>query len=342
MAIKARSFGGIAFLASILLLAAAIHADEVIFKNGDHLTGKIQTFDGSKLTLESPMAGTISIDMKNVRTFSSDGPIHVVLTDGSDIHQRVLAGPEGEISIGQGQAIAAQNIPLDRIKAVNPPPEHWSGNIVVGGLISRGNTNADSLNASAHLVRRGEKDRLTFDAGYIYARQHVIGQGTHETQNNWFVEGKYDYFFTPRFYGYGDARVERDLIADISLRLTPGAGVGYQWVDKPNLGFNTEVGASWLYRDYVHDGSNDSVAARAAYHLTAKLNDQVSVFHNFEYFPGLDRIDNYFFDTDAGIRASITKQMFTEFKIEYRYDARPAPGRGPNDLRYILGVGWNF
>ena len=118
--------------------------------------------------------------------------------------------------------------------------------------------------------------------------------------------------------------------------------MGYQWVDKPRLSFNTEAGAAWLYRSYTHDGSNDNVSLRLAYHLAGKLNDKVGLFHDFEYFPALDRIDNYYFNTDAGIRASITEQMFTQFKIEYRYDAQPAPGRGPSDLRYILGVGWNF
>ena len=68
----------------------------------------------------------------------------------------------------------------------------------------------------------------------------------------------------------------------------------------------------------------------------------MKVFHDFEYLPGLDSINNYFFDTDAGIRADITEKMFTEFKVQYQYDSRPAPGRGSNDIRYILGVGWSF
>src|SRR5690348_14031823 len=278
-------------LVTILSATSVLHADEVVFNNGDHLTGKIVTYDGEKLTIDTPMAGKISVDWKNIRTFSSDQPINVVLSDGTIIHQKVVAAEgDRQIAIGPDASIAPQNIPLSRIKKINPPPEKWAGNVVVGGLIARGNTDTDSLNASAHFVRRGEKDRLTFDAGYIYGREKVDGLGKHETENNWFIEGKYDYFFTPRFYGYGDARVERDIIAGVSLRLTPGAGIGYQWIEKPRLSFNTEAGAAWLYRAYSHDGSNDSASLRLAYHLTGKLNDKVGFFHNFEYFPALDRI----------------------------------------------------
>jgi hypothetical protein len=38
----------------------------------------------------------------------------------------------------------------------------------------------------------------------------------------------------------------------------------------------------------------------------------------------------------------MTARMFTQFKIEWKYDAEPAPGAEKNDLRYILGVGWQF
>jgi len=34
--------------------------------------------------------------------------------------------------------------------------------------------------------------------------------------------------------------------------------------------------------------------------------------------------------------------MFTEFKIREEYDSQPAPGRGHNDTRFILGVGWQL
>jgi hypothetical protein len=38
---------------------------------------------------------------------------------------------------------------------------------------------------------------------------------------------KYDHFFTRKFYGYIGTKVERDGVAELELRLTPGAGVGY-------------------------------------------------------------------------------------------------------------------
>ena len=330
-------------LVIVLVCGGSAAADEILFKNGDRLTGKIDSMDGTKLVVDSTPAGKVSVDLKDVSTFSTDEPVVLKLADGTVSRQRVGTGPAGQITVVPVGGGAPRTVPVTDVKSVSPPGAHWSGTVTVGGLLARGNTDTDSFNASAHFVRRGEQDRLTLDGGYIFGREHIRGShGKHETADDLFGEAKYDYFFTDRLYGYADLRAEHDTIAGIDLRLVPGVGIGYQWVESPTFSFNTEAGVSFLHRSYSHDGSDDALSARLAYHLTAKLNDKVGVFHDFEYFPGLNRIDNYFIDTDAGIRASITEKMFTEFKIDYRYDSKPAPGRGPSDLRYILGVGWNF
>ena len=44
----------------------------------------------------------------------------------------------------------------------------------------------------------------------------------------------------------------------------------------------------------------------------------------------------------SGIRADLTESFFTEFKVEWKYDPTPADDASRSDLRYILGVGWNF
>lgn len=331
--------------AILLLLTASVarvYGDEIQFKNGDRLTGTVESIDGSKLTIDSKVGGKVAADIKDIKTFSTDHPIMVKLADGTVARQAVAPGPDGQVLVTPEGTAAPRAVDISQIKQINPPGAHWSGNVVVGGLLARGNTDSDTVNASVHLQRRGEQDRFTFDGGYIFGRERVPGHGKHETANDLFGEAKYDYFLTEKLYAYGDVRAEHDTIAGLDLRLVPGVGAGYQWVDQPSLGFNTEAGVSYIHREFARDGSDDSVAARLAYHLTWKVNDKVGVFHNFEYFPGLDRIGNYFFTTDAGVRASLTEKMFTEFKVQYTYDSMPSPGHGPNDLRYILGVGWNF
>jgi putative salt-induced outer membrane protein YdiY len=327
-------------LHSLVLLAPALRADEVLMKNGDRLSGKI-AFDGSKLTIQTKSEGKVSVDLKDVKTFSSDGPADIVLSDGQKIRGRIDSGANGNVTlVPSGGPI--QVTPFARLHAINPPPVRWTGNVLVGGLLARGNTDSDSLNASGDLSHKTESDEISFHGQYLFSRQRVPGDGKHETVDDLLGRAKYQYTFAPKWYAYAGVEAEHDVIAGLDLRLAPSVGAGFQWADKPAFSFSTEAGAGYLYRQYAHDGEMGSPDARLAYHLKAKFNDKVSVFHNLEYLPGLDEINNYFLNTDVGIRTDLAAKMYAEFKIEYRYDSKPAPAHGPNDIRYILGVGVSF
>lgn len=326
-----------ASLALTALCNAAL-ADEVRLKNGDRLTGKVVEASGGKLKMTTAAAGDVAIDLKEVETFSTDEPVEIRTKDGTIRRERIAASETaGNVSAG------GADVPLDGIKTLSTKGPRWTGAVVAGGLITRGNSNTDSLNLSIDASRRGDDDRISANAGYIYSRQADPDTGDKSTTaDNWFAAGKYDYFFTEKFYGYAGVRVEHDTIAELDLRLTPTVGVGYQWVERPDFNFATEAGLAYVYEEYATGGSDEHVAARLAYHVDLKFNEQVSLLHNLEYLPSLEDIEDFNLNTDAGVRASLTKTMFAQFKVEWRYDASPAPGAGKNDLRYVLGVGWTF
>ncbi len=99
---------------------------------------------------------------------------------------------------------------------------------------------------------------------------------------------------------------------------------------------------SWVYENYTNAGSDDHFAARLAYHVDKKFNDKVSLFHNLEFLPSVENVSDFNVNADAGVRATLSGRMFTEFKFEWRHDETPAPGASSDDLRYLLGVGWTF
>jgi putative salt-induced outer membrane protein YdiY len=329
---------------AVALLCAGVapalaFGDEVRLRNGDRLTGKVAEASGGKLKVTGTKAGDVTVDLKDVETFTTDGPVELRLKDGTILRQRVRASDSaGTVTAEDGGAVE-----LARVKSISTRGAHWTGAVVAGGLITRGNTNTDSLNLSIEATRRGADDRISASAGYIFSRQaDPDGPGKNTTADNWFAAGKYDYFFSEKFYGFASLRAEHDTIAGLDLRLTPSVGVGYQWLERPDMNFNTEAGLAWVYEDYAVGDSEEHVAARLAYHFDKKFNDQVSFVHNLEYLPSLEDVSDYNLNADAGVRASLTKAMFAQFKVEWRYDATPAPGAHDNDLRYILGVGWTF
>ena len=73
-------------------------ADVVALKNGDRVTGVIESLAEGKLHMKSDTMGEIAIDLANVMTFSTDEPIELVFKDGTVIHQKVAAAQEGTVA----------------------------------------------------------------------------------------------------------------------------------------------------------------------------------------------------------------------------------------------------
>lgn len=334
-------------ISAALVLASAgavstLHADEVLFKNGDRISGTIVSADEGELVLKSDVAGKITIKMTDVATFSTTGPVTLQLQDNTQLNQPVTTGESGQVNLQQG-TVQAQPVAMDNIKRINPEAPNWKGSITVGGMLERGNSRTDSLNVDINAVRRSENDRITLGAGYRFGRQREPGTGDIETStDNWFMGGKYDYFLDKKWYVYASTRVERDRIAGLDLRMTPGGGVGYQWIETKQTSFSTEAGLAWLYEDYRGADSTSAIAARLAYSLSHQLNDKVALFHDVEFFPSLEDIHDYLILADAGVRADLTETMFSEFKFQLKHDSSPAPGASRSDLRYVVGIGWRF
>jgi putative salt-induced outer membrane protein YdiY len=327
-----------------MLLAGIAHADVVVFKNGDRITGTIVSADGGKLVVKSADAGQVTIDLKDVQSFSSDAPIEIKLKDGTILKAtKVDVGDAGKINVTP-QTLAPQVVPIDQIDKINPPPVAWTGAVVANGLITRGNTQSDSLGFSMDLSRKTDLDKIAFDGAYLFTRTTVKGEPPSTSQDNWFGDAQYDLNITPKFYGYADTRVEKDRINNLDLRLTPGVGVGYNWVESPGLNFSTEAGGTWVYEKFTNVSSpRQDVSVRLSYHIDKSFDaGKVKLFNDVTYLPSVQNSGNYLIIADAGARADLTDKMFTELQILYDFDSNPAPGAVNTNLKYLLGVGWSF
>ena len=317
-------------------------ADEIEFKNGDVLRGKVVKSDGTKLTFKSDNAGEVTVDTSAIKTLSTDEPIKLKLNDGTILNQRAQASEDDGTFTTEAGTLPEQTISLGDVSWINFS-EKWTGNAFFGAILTRGNSDTESVDVRASATRRTEIDRMLVEGNYFYSRQKNPATGDKTTSaDNWSVLGKYDYFFTEKLYGYASLRAERDRIALLDLRLTPSVGVGYQWFERPDFELKTEAGLAYVYEDFSTGDSNEYVAARLAYGVKKKLNDRVSVFHNLEYLPSLEDPSEFNVNADAGLRANLTKRMYSELKVEWKYDSDPAPGAVKNDTRYIVGVGVEF
>jgi putative salt-induced outer membrane protein len=267
------------------------------------------------------------------------------MNDGTVLNQKIDAGSEGNFKNTAGAAILPQEIAINRIDKINPPPVVWTGSVAINGTYNQGNTDSEGLGVSIGAIRRSDTDRIHLEGQYQYAQQKVNGI-TSTTADNWFISGGYDYFFTKRFYGTVGVRVEKDRINFLDVRVTPSGGLGYQWIEQPDMHLSTEAGIAWVYEKYTNvPSNNENVSVRLAYHVDKSFDDnKFSVFSDTTFLPSVqnDIGKRFVLLFDAGARVNLTKRMFSELKMEWDMDSNPAPGAHKSDFKYILGVGITF
>ncbi|HXZ85462.1 MAG TPA: hypothetical protein VEI82_08230, partial [Myxococcota bacterium] len=137
-----------------LWLALGARADEIQFSNGDKLTGKIVKLADGKLGFDSKVAGTISVNWTDVSTLSSDDPVTVQLVGGAVVVDKLVAAAPGTVRTAGSDKLVAQEIALANAEKLNPEPVHWTGTLVAGADIERGNTVKTGANVALDAVRR--------------------------------------------------------------------------------------------------------------------------------------------------------------------------------------------
>lgn len=336
----------LAFLPMFILVLSPVgptRGDEVLFLNGDRLSGKILKATGGKLTIKTDGAGDVVVDMSKVKTFSTDAPVEVGVKSQAPVSADVGAGPDRYVETAPAPGAPPEPVAIADISAINSPPA-WTGSLSLNGLLTTGNSDTEQLGFRGSLSKRWPSDRLTFAAEYSYGRQEDPRTREKSTTIDYAMAlAKYDHFFTKKFYGYLGTKAERDKVAELELRLAPGAGVGYQWFERPTFNLSTEAGLAWVYENYHRTGSSEFFGPRLAYSVDWIPVQPLTLFHKLEYIPSFQDLGgDYLLNIDAGARLAVWKGLFAELRYEFRFDSTPASGRQRTDQRYILGAGWAF
>ena len=339
-------------LACLFLCCAGVsssaYADQVYLKNGDRLTGKIVSLTDGKMVLNSDVAGQVTIDLKTIQTFSSDSPVEIHLKNGTVLHQPVAAAEPNGFTLRAAEPLQPQRFELANVASINPPPApkaKWTGSVSGAVGLTTGNTKTNSASGSASLAQRTERDRTTINADLARSHQTNRDTGVGRTTEDWWrLGGEYDYFFTTKFFGFGNGRYEKDAIALVNRRVMVGGGAGYQWIEDAKTSFSTNLGLASLFTKYDNvPESNNQLSAQAGYNFSRQLWKNTKFMNDLTWFPSLSNpSSDYFLTSTAELRANLNKMMFANFKVIFNYDAQPAPDRGNTDIKYLLGIGLSF
>ncbi|MCA8961573.1 MAG: DUF481 domain-containing protein [Planctomycetes bacterium] len=321
--------------------------DIVTLRDGSRLHGRIVRVVDGTLVFESEAARKTTLELRFDRVTSIESPTsrRVVLADGTVLVGTISSvGAEG-VAV-EGETVRSVGIPLERIVAIDPPPKKaltHKGLVTWTGRVTDGNTRTKSTTAHGEYRARTETSRLSADGDWTYAED----EGELSARN---ADGslKYDVFLSQRSFVYANALFEGDDFADLNLRTTLGAGLGYQFVDAERDGsdwsFYEEAGISFFDEDFEGSAADDRyVAARLAGRLEWDVvTDRCTLFHQHEAYFGFENQDDINARIQAGIRLRLIENLFATGEVKFRWDNTPVPGNRRADTEYLWGLTYTF
>src|SRR2546427_7532879 len=97
--------------------------DEVLFKNGDRLTGTITSAEGGKLKINSKVGGDVTVSLSDVQTFTTDQPVQIKLKNNQVMRGAATTQPATQPSTQSSIVIDGRPIALGDMKRMNVKQE---------------------------------------------------------------------------------------------------------------------------------------------------------------------------------------------------------------------------
>ena len=115
-------------------------ADEVVFKNGERVTGKVTQLLDGKIKIASDTLGSVSASLDSIVKFSTGSSVEIHFQDGSIFNQKIAAHQDGLVKIAVGPDLTPTEFKIADITKINPPKVKWTGSLSAGASITRGNS----------------------------------------------------------------------------------------------------------------------------------------------------------------------------------------------------------
>jgi putative salt-induced outer membrane protein YdiY len=237
----------------------------------------------------------------------------------------------GMVALCAGAVLAQEAKPV--------PP--WETTGVAGVNISSGNTRNTLLNGSVISAYKLEKNEARLGVEANYGETEVTTTNDTKTMEsnvqNARAFAEYRRLLNERTYGYLNAEIRNDDIADIDYRLMVGPGIGQYLLKSETQTLGVELGVTYIQEKLAGVDADGYVALRVAEKYELKMSKTSKVWESVEYLPALEDVGRYLLNAELGAEAAMNARLSLRIVAQDKYNSEPAAGKDANDLLLIGG-----
>lgn len=204
----------------------------------------------------------------------------------------------------------------------------------LGILLSRGNSNSDSITAK-EIVSVGweEKNSLKFSGRYLQTKTSDI-----ENARFWSMGLRYDRALSERLGIFLGELLESDKYAGYDQKYSTDLGLKYSIIKELKMLWDAELGYRYTVENQTNDNQKKLHYIRAYTEATKVLSEGVSIKLWFEYLPNLTVGTDYQMNSELSISAALNSIFAIKTGYLLRYDNLPNPGATKTDTLFTTAL----
>ncbi len=314
------------------------HADQLILKNGDRITGQVKRIWDEEVFIEPDYTDEFAVEIDAVAYIDADRDFEIELADGRSVTAQ-LGGVNDEgkqlVQI-EGEAIG---IPLADLLELEEPEDFfdWKTNIDLNSAINKGNTDSEktSLRARGN-VKLGDHRHI---GDFLFADEEQDGASTKQQA---LLSYSYNWLFRDPWYFAATGSFERDPIRELKQRLIATGGIGRDIWNQPRRALSVELGLGFSTEEIGDMSEDNAVAAWVLRYRHDVLGGDLELFHNQSITTNIGGRSNTVVKTSTGVQYEITDLLYATLSLDFDFESDPADLAENEDLALLFGLGVEF
>ena len=291
-------------------------------KNGDIIRGSLAGENEKSIIVVSPILGTLTLPREEV-----DSITHLSKDDSASV----------DPTKADAVSSAAKEVEDAKKEAEASP---WSGSVNIGLTYADASTLNLTLNVGATIERKTDLSNFRMTAQYFYSRDEKV-----VTDNDIIVIANQTWFFTKDgpWSIFGKGTYQWDQFEIWEQRFSPYGGVGYAIIREEDLKTQLRLGAGGTYEYGDSDRSWDTQFLFEV-NTNWTIDSRSSLTGALSIAPEVSEFNNYLLTLSAVYALKLFEDSPLTFNASLLniYDSQPGVGETGNDLKLVLGLGWNF
>lgn len=323
---------------SVGLACDKAHADVLILKNGDRITGAIKRIWDGEVSIEPEYADEFAVDLAIIDHIVSDRDFELEFLDGREV---VAQFPGVDTENQQLMSVGEESTPIalaDILELDEPAKDfNWESHIDFSASLNSGNTNTASGQLRADSLIEIPNHRHLLEFSKFNEESNDV-----TTKDQRLIKYSYNWIFRDPWFFAANASHERDPIIELDSRLILSAGIGRDIFNTPRRFLSIQLGAGAQEEDIGGFSESSTVGVWSLRYQQDVLNDDLEIFHNHSITYNLSGRANTSYKTSTGLRFEITDLLYANLTLNYNYETEPADTRKNEDIALLLGLGAEF